>query len=72
MRQYNFNSPQELVHSNAVHKFYNYFFNHSPALDPFSDKYYLRNQNLPRNESLRKESPSLDLKMMYSHDNYLK
>jgi hypothetical protein len=72
IRHYNFNTPQELIHSNANHKFYNYFFNYSPALDPFSDKYYLKNPKLEYKENNRKPSPVADVKLSSSHDNYLK
>jgi len=72
IRHYNFNTPQELIHSNASHKFYNYFFNYSPALDPFSEKYYLKNPKLEYKENYRKPSPVADVKLSFSHDNYLK
>ncbi len=73
-RQLNFNSPQDLVHSNANHRFYSYFFNYSPALDPFSDNYYLKSQNGENhpNQNSRRPSPSSDIKLNYSNDNYLK
>lgn len=69
---YNFNSPQDLIHSNANHKFYNYFFNYSPALDPFSDKYYLNNPKGENHKIDRRPSPASDVKLGFSHDNYLK
>jgi len=72
VRQYKFNCPQDLIHSNANHKFYNYFFNYSPALDPFSDKYYLNNPKVENYKVVRKPSPTFNNGVNFSQDNYMK
>jgi hypothetical protein len=71
-RNHNINSPQDLIHSNANNKFYNYFFNCSYVVDSFSHKYYLNNPKLENYKMERKPIPVSDVKLGFSHDNYLK